>query len=172
MIPIRRFVGIAAYMALPVILMTLGNYLVGSISDFGANLYLTGLATAALSLLVHLIVVRRIFPRDSPVNQILGIAISVILSFNIYSLLYDYTAHITYLQRQGSSVSWGDEGALSGLPSAALGFAYGPTFSDRLARLPGVVVIAAVTAIVWLPCFYFLERWSYAPPQEPSANDK
>ncbi len=166
MTSIRRFVGIAVYMALPVILMTIGNYFTGSISDFAANLYLTGLATAALSLLVHLIVVRRLFPRESASNQVFGVAISGVVAFIIYSLLYDYTAHVTYLQRQESSVNWGDEGSLSGLPRAALAFAYWPTFSERLAKLPGIMLVACFTGIVWLPCLWLLERWSYAPSHQ------
>ena len=166
MIPIRRFVGIAAYLALPIMLMTLGNYFGGTIYDFAANLYVTGLATAVLSLVVHLIVVRRIFPRESMGGQIVGVAISGILSFIIYSILHGYTARITYLRRSGSTENWGDDGSFSGLPRTAIGF-YWPSFAEELPRL---IVVACITGIVWLPCLWLLERWSYAQP--PRMNDK
>jgi hypothetical protein len=161
MIPIRRFVGLAIFMALPVILITVGNYFGGTIYDFAANLYATGLATAALSLLVHLIVVRRIFPRESVTNQIVGLAISGSFSFVIYDVLLGYTARFTFLQRQGSTVNWGDDGSFSGLPRTAIGFHW-PSFAEQL---PGLIMVACVTGVFWLPCLWLLERWTYAQPQ-------
>lgn len=134
------------------------NNFVGMIHDFASNLYIAGLATVAVALPLHLFVIRRFLPRSLFITQLLGVALSGVVSILIYEVFRGYTEHYTYLHRD-AAVNWGDEGRFSGLGRYAFGFHW-PTF---LHFLPTTLSSACIYGVVWLPCLFCLERWSYGP---------
>lgn len=164
--PDRRMIGVSILFVISISLTAFWNDFVGIIYDLAANLYFTGLATVAVSLPLHIFIVRRLLPRTSVPCQLLGVAISGIASIVIYDLLRAYTVHYTYLQRQGSSVNWGDDGKFSGLGVHAIGIRWA-TFR---AHLPVTLTSACIYGIVWFPCLICLERWSYR--NCPSITDR
>ncbi len=56
----RRLIGICILFRISISLTAFWNNFVGMIYDFAANLYFTGVATVAVSLPLHVFVVRRI----------------------------------------------------------------------------------------------------------------
>jgi len=156
MMPDRRAIGVLILFVISVALTAFWNSFVGMIHDFAANLYFAGFATVAVALPLHLSVIRRLLPRSLFATQLLGVAISGVVSILIYELFRGYTEHYTYLHRD-STVNWGDEGRSSGLGLYASGFHW-PTF---LHFLPTTLSSACIYGAVWLPCLSCLERWSY-----------
>lgn len=154
----RRSIAVVILVAVSLGLTAGWNHLAGIIHDFAANLYLTGLTALAGGLLVHLFIVRRFLQRDQLLPFCIGLALSGLLSIVLYEGLRDLTAHLTWLQREGTSISWGDDGTGSGLPRSASGLSH----SDFWPRLPRTLVAAAIYGVLWFPALAFLERWAYA----------
>jgi hypothetical protein len=164
----RRLTGAVTLFAISAALTSFWNGFVAIIADYAANLYYAGFATVALSLCLHGLVVRRFLPLSSVSCQLLGVAISGVFSFVLYDLFHGYTQHFTYLQREGASVNWGDDGRFSGLGHHALGFHW-PTFYKHL---PVTLIAGCLYGLVWFPCLAWLERWSHAELlQNPDAGD-
>lgn len=167
MSPYRRQMGASMLFVISAGLTAWWNDFIGMSRDFGANLFLAGFATVALSLCLHLFVVRRLLSRTSLPCQLMGVAASGVASFVIYDVLRGHTEHFTYLQRLGSSVNWGDEGRSVGLGRHAFGFRW-PTF---FSHLPNTLFSACLFGIVWFPCLVWLERWSYGDARLTAASE-
>lgn len=164
MILVRRLLGIAVLVMMSVGLTALSNHLWGTVYDYAANLYWAGLVTVAVSVLIHAYIVRKILLQPPLWTQLLGVAVSGILSIVIHELLCKTVAHLTWLQRQGSEVNWGDEGSLSGLPAGAMFGVHWPTF---FGHLPLTLTGACIYGLLWFPLLVLLERWVYSSPQTP-----
>lgn len=154
----RRSIAVIVLVTNSLGLTAFWNNLAGIIHDFAGNLYFTGLASLCCALLVHQFIVRRIFHRDRLLSFLIGVAFSGILSIVLYDWFRDVTAHITFLQREGTSIKWGDDGMSSGLPRSAFGMSY----SKFWAHLPRTLGSALIYGVVWFPILAFLERWAYA----------
>lgn len=154
MLPDRRAIGVFMLFVISAALTAFWNSFVGMIHDFAANLYVAGFATVAVSLPLHLLVVRRLLPRSTVARQILGVAISGVISILIYEVFRGCAAHYTYLHRD-ANVNWGDNGRSTGLGRYAFGVHW-PTF---LHFLPSTISSACIYGAVWLPSLFCLERW-------------
>ena len=154
----RRFIAVVVLVAISLGLTAFWNEFAGIIYDFAGNLYLTGLASLGCALLFHQLIVRRLLGRSQLVPQLLGVAISGVLSIVVYDWFRDVTAHLTYLQREGTSINWGDNGMSSGLPRSAFGLSY----SNFWSHLPVTLRSAVIYGVVWFPVLVCLERWAYS----------
>ena len=163
----RSISAVAILFLISILLTAFVNGFAGIIHDFAANLYLTGIASLVCSLVVHQVIVRRVLPRNQIVPQLVGVALSGVLSIVLWDFLRDVTAHITFNQRDGSGIKWGDDGMASGLPRSA----YGLSYSNFLAHLPVTLKSGVLYGVVWFPALALLERWTYADrrnkPAEP-----
>ena len=166
MLIIRRSIAVIVLVAISLGLTAFWNNFAGIIHDFASNLYFTGLASLCCALLVHQLIVRRILHRDRLRSFYIGVAFTGIFSIVLYSWLRDVTAHITFLQREGTSINWGDDGMYSGLPRSA----YGLSYSNFWAHLPRTLVAAVIYGIVWFPVLAFFERWAYADRTKTQAE--
>jgi hypothetical protein len=164
----RRLIGVAVLLAISAALTWFWNGFLPTVDDFAANLYYAGYATVGASLCFHLLVVRRVLPQLSVPCLLFGVAISGLLSCVLYNLFYGYAQHITYLQREGTSVNWGDDGRSSGLGHYASGIHW-PTF---LREVPAVLKAGCLPGLVWLPFLAWLEEWSYADLHEAADADQ
>jgi hypothetical protein len=89
--------------------------------------------------------------------QLIGVAISGVISMFLHDLFRDITAHFTFAQRKGTTINWGDDGIYSGLPALGTGFEIGRIIAD----FPSILVSALIYGIVWFPVLVLLERWAY-----------
>jgi hypothetical protein len=165
MIHYRRVCGVVVLFVVSAALTAFDNNFWGTIYDYAANKYWAGLATVAVSIPIHTCVIRRILPRQRLWSQLLGVAVSGILSIVIHELFCTIFAHRTWLQRQGSGVNWGDDGSLSGLPAGAMFGIHWPTF---FGHLPITLTSACIYGVLWFPLLVWLERSIY-PRSETSA---
>ena len=167
MLPDRRAIGVVILFVISAALTAFWNSFVGMIHDFAANLYFAGFATVAVALPLHLFVIRRLLPRSLFATQLLGVAISGVVSILIYEVFRGYTEHYTYLHRD-ATVNWGDNGKSSGLGR----YAFGVHWPTILHFLPTTLLSACTYGIIWLPCLFCLERWSYraTATSTPSAS--
>jgi hypothetical protein len=157
----RKYVAVTALVAFSFGLTAFWNGFAEIIPDFAANLYFTGFASLGTALLVHQLVIRRILPRGRLIPQLAGVFLSGLLSIILYDWFLDVTAHITYLQREGSGINWGDDGRSSGLPRSAFGLGY----SDFWSELPRAVGSAVIYGVGWFPILVLLECWAYPDPE-------
>ena len=163
---IRKFIAVLILLAISLGLTAFWNNFAGIIYDFAANLYFTGLATLCCTLLFHQRIVRQIWRRDRLYSFCIGLAITGVCSMVLYDGFRDITAHITWLQREGTTINWGDDGMQSGLPRSA----YGLSDSDFWSKLPRTLISAVIYGFVWFPVLAMLERWAYAQPQVRSGD--
>jgi len=154
----RRSIAVIVLVSISLGLTAFWNSFAGIIYDFAGNLYFTGLASLGCALLIHQFIVRRILHRDRLLSFLVGVALSGILSIVLYDWFRDVTAHITFVQRAGTSINWGDDGMSSGLPRSAFGLSY----SNFWVHLPVTLGSAVIYGVVWFPILAFLERWAYA----------
>jgi len=154
----RRLVAVAVLIAISLGLTALWNSLAEIVYDFARNLYFTGLASLVCALIFHQLIVRRILRRDRLWSLLVGVAVSGVLSIVLYDWFRDVTAHITFVQRQGTTINWGDDGIFSGLPRSAFGLG----FSDFWWHLPVTLGSALLYGVVWLPVLALLEACTYA----------
>jgi hypothetical protein len=87
----------------------------------------------------------------------IGVALSGVISIVLYDWFRDVTGYITFVQREGTSINWGDNGMYSGLPRSAFGLNY----SNFWIHLPRTLTAAVIYGVVWFPVLAFLERWAY-----------
>jgi hypothetical protein len=154
--PDRRAIGVVILFVISAALTAFWNSFVGMIHDFGTNLYFAGFATVAVALPLHLFVTRRLLPRTMVATELLGVAISGVVSILIYEVFRGYAEHYTHLHRD-TAVNWGDDGRSSGLGRYAFGVHW-PTFMHFL---PTTLSSACIYGAIWFPCLFCLERWSY-----------
>ena len=162
----RRSIAVIVLVIISLGLTAFWNNFAGIVHDFAGNLYFTGLASLVCALLIHQIIIRRVLHRDRLLSFLIGVALSGILSIVLYDLFRDVTAHITFVQREGTSINWGDDGMSSGLPRSAFGLSY----SNFLMHLPRTLVSAVMYGVVWFPILSLLERWAYADRTRPQAE--
>lgn len=165
----RRSLAVIILMSISLGLTAFWNSFAGIIYDFAVNLYFTGLASLVCVLMIHQFLVRRILHRDRLLSFLVGVALSGVLSIVLYDWFRDVTAHITLVQRAGTSINWGDAGISSGLPRSAFGLSY----SNFWMHLPVTLGSAVIYGVVWFPILAFLERWAYAgrKPQAEQITD-
>jgi hypothetical protein len=157
---LRKIIAVIVLVSISLGLTAFWNNFVYIVHDFAGNLYFTGLASLGCALLIHQFVVRRILHRDRLPSFLIGVALSGILSIVLYDWFRDVTAHITFVQRMGTSINWGDDGMVSGLPRSAHGLSYG--YYDFWDHLPVTLTSAVIYGVVWFPILAFLEWWTYA----------
>jgi hypothetical protein len=164
----RRSIAVIVLVIISLGLTAFWNNFAGIVHDFAGNLYFTGLASLGCALLIHQFIVRRILHRHRLLSFLIGVALSGILSIVLYNWFRDVTAHITFVQRMGTSINWGDDGMVSGLPRSAYGLSYG--YYDFWTRLPRTLVAAVIYGVVWFPILAFLERWTYEDQTKTQAE--
>jgi hypothetical protein len=152
----RRSIAVIVLVIISLGLTAFWNNFAGIVHDFAGNF--TGLASLGCALLIHQFIVRRILHRHRLLSFLIGVALSGILSIVLYDWFRDVTAHITFVQREGTSIKWGDDGMSSGLPRSAFGLGY----SSFWTHLPRTLVSSVIYGVVWFPILAFLERWAYA----------
>ncbi len=165
---LRKIIAVIVLVFISLGLTKFGNKLVDIVHDFAGNLYFTGLASLGCALLIHQFVVRRILHRDRLPSFLIGVALSGIFSIVLYDWFRDVTAHITIVQRMGTSMPWGDDGMVSGLPRSAHGLSYG--YYDFWGHLPLTLASAVIYGVVWFPILAFLEWWAYADRTKTKAE--
>ena len=162
----RRSIAVIVLVTISLGLTAFWNNFAGIVHDFAGNLYFTGLASLGCTLLIHQFIVRRILHRELLLSFLIGVALSGILSIVLYDWFRDVTAHITFVQRDGTSINWGDDGMSSGLPRSAFGLGY----SNFWTHLPRTLVSAVIYGVVWFPILALLERWTYADRTKTQAE--
>lgn len=162
----RRIVAVCLLTLTSVSLTAGCNNFDGMIYDYAHNLYFAGLGSLACGLCIHLCIVRRFLPLRRRSTQLLGVAISGVISILLYELFRDITAHVTFTQRMGTNINWGDEGRHSGLPALGGGF----SLARCMASVPSTIFAALIYGVIWLPLLVFLERWAYAPTSSASSH--
>ena len=162
----RKIFSIGVLVAVSVLLTAAVNSFAGTIYDYAHNLYFAGTGSLAGGLLIHVLIVRRLLPVNRTAPQLIGVAISGVISVFLHDLFRDLTAHITFVQRKGTTINWGDDGIYSGLPALGTGFEIGRIISD----FPSIVVSAFIYGIVWFPLLVLLERWAYGLRRSPGQS--
>ena len=157
MITTRKVIALLVLVTASLALTAARNELFGTIFDYARNLYLAGLVTLATILCIHVFAVRRLLPVDRIFSQLLGMAFSGVLAMIIYDLAWTLTAYMTFAQRQGTTINWGDDGVYSGLPALGTGF----DIWRFVSHLPTTIASAVLFGVVWFPLLTLLERWAY-----------
>jgi hypothetical protein len=153
----RVIIGILALTLASLGLTAFWNSFNAIIFDFASNLYYTGLITVAGSLIIHTFIIRRLFRRSILFCRLLGIGISGITAILVHSALLRVTARLTYIQREGSPINFGDDGRTTGLGNYAMRVDW-PSF---FANIPSGLVMAAISSLLWFPCLLILEWWVF-----------
>lgn len=153
----RKIIAVGILVVVSLLLSAAVNSIFGTIYDYAHNLYFAGIGSLVGALLIHVLMVRRFLPANRTAPQLGGVAVSGVMAFFLHDLFRDIAAHITFAQRKGTTINWGDDGIYSGLPALGKGFEIGRLISD----FPAIMIAALVYGIVWIPLLVLLERWAY-----------